>query len=76
MGELPADLVVDDFWPARCCEAGGFGGISGGAQCVRAHVADGYGLTGGSGSSQCGGIFYITGRDATGESTANFLGSV
>jgi hypothetical protein len=43
---------------------------------VRAHVADGYGLTGGSGSGQCGGSFYITGSEATGESTANFLGSV
>jgi hypothetical protein len=39
-------------------------------------VADRYGLTGGSGSGQCGGSFYITGSDPTGESTPDFLDSV
>jgi hypothetical protein len=43
---------------------------------MRTHVADGYGLTGGSGSGQCGGSLYLTGRDTTGESTPDFLGSV
>lgn len=76
MGELPADLVIDGFWPVRSRQAGGFGGIRGSAECMRAHVADGYGLAGGSGNRRCGRSFYLSGRDRTGESAANFVGSV
>jgi hypothetical protein len=43
---------------------------------VRTHVADGYGLTGGSGGG-CGcGCLCVTGSDATDESTADLLGGV
>jgi hypothetical protein len=74
--ELPADLVLDGSWPAGGRQAGRFGCIRGGAQCMRAHVTDGYGLTGGSGSGSCRGSLHITGSDATHESTADLLGSV
>nr|WP_163548555.1 hypothetical protein [Candidatus Frankia nodulisporulans] len=75
MIELPAELVLDGSWPAGG-QAGRFGCIRGGAQCVRAHVADGYGLTGGSGSGSCRRSLHITGIDPTHESTADLLGSV
>jgi len=39
-------------------------------------VADGYGLTGGSGGGSGCGSLYVTGSNATGESTADLLGSV
>jgi hypothetical protein len=74
--ELPADLVFDGFWPSRVRKAGGFDGISGGPECVRAHMAHGDGLTGGPGGGRRGGSLYITGTDATGKPTANLLGSV
>jgi hypothetical protein len=74
--ELPADLVVHDLWSAWSRQAGGFDGIRGGAQCVRAHMADGHGLTGGSGSgSGCGSLLFV-GRHTTHEAPANLLGSV
>jgi hypothetical protein len=74
--ELPADLVFDGFWPVRMRKAGGFDGISGGTQCVCAHMADGDGLTGGSGSGFCGRSLDIARTDATGKPTTNLLGSV
>jgi hypothetical protein len=43
---------------------------------VRSHVTDSDGLTGGSGCGRCGGSFYLTRTDATGEPTANLLGNV
>jgi hypothetical protein len=39
-------------------------------------MADGHRLTGGSGSCHRGRSFYVTGSDATDESTADFLASV
>jgi hypothetical protein len=74
--ELPADLVVHDLWSAWGRQAGGFDGIRGGAQCVRTHVADGHGLTGGSGSGSGCGSLDLVGRHATDEAPANLLGSV
>jgi hypothetical protein len=74
--ELPADLAFDGFWPVGAPKASRLHGICGGTEGVRAHVADGDGLTGGSGSGRCGGILYVTRTDATGKSTANFLGGV
>jgi hypothetical protein len=71
--ELPADLVLDGFRPIRVRKADGSDGVSGGTECVRAHVADGYGLTGGSGSSCSGGSDDITRADATGEPTTDLL---
>ena len=76
MSELPADLFLGGFWPVRSRQAGGFDGIRGGTQCVRTHVADGYGLTGGSGGGSGCGSLYVTGSAATDESTADLLGSV
>jgi hypothetical protein len=70
------DLVMGGFWPVGSRQAGGFDGIRGGPQCVRTHVADGYGLTGGSGGGSGCGSLYVTGSDASGESTADLLGSV
>jgi hypothetical protein len=43
---------------------------------VRTHVADGYGLTGGSGSGHCRWSLHITGSNPTHEPTADLLGSV
>jgi hypothetical protein len=74
--DLPADLVVDGFrpvWPGKAC---GFDGISGGAQCVRSHMAHGDGLTGGPSSGRCGRSLYLTRTDATDEPTADLLSSV
>lgn len=76
MGELPTDFVVGRLWTVRIRESDGFDGISGGAQCMRSHMADGHRLTGGSGSGQCGRRFDLTRRYATFESAADFLGSV
>jgi hypothetical protein len=76
VAELPADLIFDRFWPVRVREAAGFDGISGGTQGVRAHMADGDGLTGGSSSGRCGGSLDFTWTDAAGKSTADPLGSV
>jgi hypothetical protein len=76
VGELPADLVADDLWPVGRRQADGFDGIRGGAQCVRAHVTDGYGLTGGSGRGGCCWSLYLADRHATDEAAANHIGSV
>jgi hypothetical protein len=76
VGELPADLVVDDFWPVGSRQTGGFDGIRGGAQCVSAHVADRDGLTGGSGSRGSGSSFDLAGRHTTHEAAANLFGGV
>ena len=73
--ELPADLVFDGLWPVRIRKAGGVGGISGRTLRVRAHVADGDGLAGGSSSGHCGGSLHITSADATDKPTANLLRS-
>jgi hypothetical protein len=72
--ELPADLVLYGFGPVLVRKAGGFDGIRGGPQCVRAHMADGDCLTGGSGSGHCGGSLYITRAHATNKPTTNLLG--
>jgi hypothetical protein len=74
--ELPADLVVHDLWSVRGRQAGGFDGIRGGAQCMRAHVADGRGLTGGTGSGGGCGSLHLVGRHATDEAPANLPGRV
>jgi len=76
MGELPADLVVHDFWPVGSRQAGGSDGIRGGTECVRAHVAGRYGLAGGSGSGGSCGSCHLAGRHTTDEATTNLLGSV
>ena len=76
MVKLPADLTRDDLWPVRVCKASGPCCISGGTQCVGAHVADGNRLASGSGSRHCRGILYITHADATCKPTANLLGGV
>jgi hypothetical protein len=47
--ELPADLLFDELWPLWLRKADGFGGIGGGTESMRAHVADRDGLPGGSG---------------------------
>jgi hypothetical protein len=75
MGELPADLVVNEFGSIGGRQAGGFDGIRGGARCVRAHVADGYGLTGGSGSRRGCRSFHLAARHPTDEAATNLLGS-
>ena len=75
VSEMPADLVAARFWPVGGGQAGGLDGIRGGAECVRAHMSDGYALTGGSGSGDCRGNLDITGGVATDESTADLLGS-
>ena len=74
--ELPADLVVDRFWALGVRKAHGFGGISGGTECMRTHVADGDGLTSGSGSGRCGGSLDVARTDATGKPSADLLGSL
>jgi hypothetical protein len=50
-------------------------GISGGAERVRAHVADGYGLTGGSRGSACCARRDIARGDATDEAATNLRSS-
>lgn len=50
------DLVVNGFWPVGSRQAGGLHGIRRSTQCVRAHMADTHGLTGGSGGSSSRGI--------------------
>jgi hypothetical protein len=72
--ELSADLVFAGFWLVPVGKAGGFDGISGGTYCVRAHMADGDGLT--RAAAAAAGAPYITRTDATGKPTANLLGSV
>lgn len=72
VGELPADLVVDDLRPVGGRQTGRFDGIRGGAKCVRAHVTDGDGLTGGSGSGG-GGPLHLVRRHPTGEAASNLL---
>jgi hypothetical protein len=47
--ELPTDLLLGDLRPVGSGQAGSLNGIGGRAERVRAHVAHGYGLTGGSG---------------------------
>ncbi len=68
------DLGFGDFRPVRVRKRGGSNGIRGGAQRVRAHMADGDGLTGGSRSSLRGRSLHITRTDATGKPTADLLG--
>jgi len=46
-GRAASDLVFDRFWSVRISKAGGFDCVGGGTERVRAHVADGDGLTGG-----------------------------
>jgi hypothetical protein len=76
VSELPADLVVHNLWPVWSRQARGFDGIRGGTQSVRAHVADGHGLTGGSGSGSGRGSVHLVCRHATDEAPANLLGSI
>ncbi len=73
---LPANLVFDGLWPVRVREADGLGRIGGGTKCMGAHMAHGYGLTGGSGRGRCGGSLYITSTDATDKPTADLLRGV
>ena len=47
-----------------------------GTECMRAHMADGGGLTGGSGRSRCGRSLHLTCTDATGTPPANLVGGV
>jgi hypothetical protein len=72
--ELPADLGFSGFRPVRVRKAGGCDGIRGGTECVRAHMADGDCLPGGSGRGRGGGSRYLTHTDATGEPTTDLLG--
>jgi hypothetical protein len=74
--DLPADLLFDGLRPPRVSKTGGFGGIGGGAESMRAHVADSDGLPGGSGSCRCGGSHTLSRTDATVEATPNLLGSI
>lgn len=76
VGELPAGLVVDDLWPIGSRQNGGFDGIRRGTQCMRAHVADAYGLTGGPGSRGGCGRTHLAGRHAADEAAADLLGNV
>ena len=76
MGELPTDLVFYGFRSVRDRQADGSYRIRSCAKCVSPHVADRYGLAGGSGSGQGSGICNITSSDATDESTTDFLRGV
>jgi hypothetical protein len=69
--QLPADLVVDRSWALGMRKAGGSGGIRGRTECMRTHVADGDGLTGGPGSGRCGRRVDIARTDATGKAPAD-----
>ncbi len=74
VGELPADLVVDRFWPIGGRQAGGLRGIPGGAQRVRAHVADADRLAGGSSSGdRCRSLHFVRAH-ASYEATSYLLG--
>jgi hypothetical protein len=75
MVELPTNLFLDGFWPVRIGNGSGFCCIGGGTECVRAHVADGGSLTGGSGGSRCCTARYISCTDATDKPATNSLGS-
>jgi hypothetical protein len=74
--ELPADLAFDRVWPIRVRQPGGFGGVRGGAQRMRAHVADADGLTRGSGGGHRSRSRDVARTDATGKATANLVGSI
>jgi len=84
VGKLPTDLLFDGFWPVPGRDAGRFGRIRGGAECVRTHMAecvrthmtDADGLTGGSGSGRCSGSLYVTHSDVADKPTANLLSNV
>jgi hypothetical protein len=76
MGELPVDLVIDGFWPVGSRQTDGPDRVRGGAQRVRPHVADGYGLTSRSGSRSCRGVLDLSSGNTADESTADLLGSV
>jgi hypothetical protein len=76
VGKLPTDLLFDGFWPVPVRDAGRFGRIRGGAECVRTHMTDGGSLTGGSGSGRCSRSLYVTHSDAADKPTADFLGNV
>jgi hypothetical protein len=73
VGELPADFVVHHSWPPGSRQPGRLGGVGGGTQCVRSHVADPDGLTGGSGSSRGCRRQGLTSTDATDEAAADLL---
>jgi hypothetical protein len=75
MVELPTNLFFDGFWPIRIRNAGGFGGVGRGAECVRAHMTGGCGLAGGSGSGRCCTTRYLTRTDPTDKPAANSFGS-
>jgi hypothetical protein len=75
MVELPANLFFNRLWPVRIRGPRGFGGICGGTECMRTHVADGCGLTGGSGSGCRCRTPYLARTDATDKAAANPLGS-
>jgi hypothetical protein len=72
--ELPTNLCFDGFWRFRIPNAGGFGGIGRGSECMRSHMTHGCGLTGGSGCVRRCTTRYITGTDATDKTAANPLG--
>lgn len=75
MVELPADLVRNSFWPVRVRKADGSDRVRGRTECVRAHVADSYGLAGGPGRSRSGWSLELASTDAAGKPAANLLGS-
>lgn len=72
--ELPADLGVDDFRSVGSGKPCGLDGVGRRAECVRAHVADGDSLPGGSGGRGGRWISQFAGRDTTDEAPANLGG--
>jgi hypothetical protein len=74
--ELPTDLVLDDLRPVGSRQAGGSNCIRGGAERVRAHVADGYGLTCGSGGREGYRRFHFANGHASDEPTTDLGGGV
>jgi hypothetical protein len=74
--ELPADLVLDGFWPVRIGVAGGLGGIRGGTQRVGSHVADRGGLAGGPSRCSGSGRLDLTSTDTAHKPAADLLGGV
>ena len=76
MVKLPANLVLGSFGTVQVDEAGCFDGVGSGAKCVRSHVADGGGLTGGPGRSHRGRSVHLAHPNATCEPLADPLGRV
>ena len=74
--KLPADLLTDCVWTIGGSQAGGLGGIRGGAQSVRAHMWDGCGLSGRFGGGHCCGSADLTSGAAILETTADLLRDV